>query len=568
MRAKGFPQKPTRRNFIKGISASAAGLTMAANSMLAPKVAKATSVSEVIVETRSGKLRGRRNERGVLSFLGVPYGAGTKGPGRFRAPAPVRPWAGIREAVHFGPYCPQAVHRKAYAQKDRKEVPRLMPEENSEFREDCLTLNVWSSATSGKRPVMVWLHGGAWTFGAPGGPEPPLSATNGDRLAETGEVVVVTVTHRIGVFGFCYLGELLGADYAESGNVGLLDLVAALEWVRDNIGSFGGDPDKVTIFGLSGGASKTAALYGMPRAKGLFHRAGCISGHPHYFVSPAEGTAMVLELLAEMGLGAGNAGKLLDAPTDQIITATSEMIRRGGGLMGAGLAGLKFSPVVDGRVFAEHPLDAIEAGVSADVPLLATVTREEATLQLIGDPNFDRFSDADLYQRVAVFLGDDATQAIKGYRQARPGTSSTELLYEIIGDHLMRLTTLETVERHLSRATVPCYMGMFCWQSKSLGGALRAYHGVDVPFIFDTLSRDSKIGADDAIAAELARRTRDAWISFAATGSPAHRGLPAWPAFDTKARSTMLLNGECRVESDPLRIARRHNRAFAQYPVV
>ncbi len=521
-------------------------------------------MSDIIAKTRGGDLRGRE-DKGTLAFLAVPYAAPPVGKLRFHAPQPVEPWQGVRDATKFGPVCPQAIHAEAYAQKSRQEIPRMMPGPDTPQSEDCLTLNVWTPALDkGKRPVMVWLHGGAWTFGLSCGEKPPFSETNGDALARDADMVVVTITHRLGVLGFLHLGDVIPGDEAGCANAGLMDLVAALEWVRDNIASFGGDPDCVTIFGLSGGASKVCALMGLPAAKGLFHRAGVISGHVQVCFDRAEATEVAQELLETLGLGVDQAARLRDVPVEDLVAAQTKMMKKAAGLMGSGLRGLRFNPVVDGITYPQHPLKLIAEGLSANIPMIASTTREEMTVHLIGDPKYGQFTLDDVKQRMRVFLGERADTVVEGYRQDRPGASGTELLCEILGDYMISLPVLAMTEQQLEKATAPSYMAMFCWGSTSLNGALKAYHGVDVPFIFGTTERDARIGAD--APRSLVDVMMKTWTTFARTGNPNHSDLPQWPAYDLTGRQAMLFNAECRVEPDPLRFGRRHNQPQPVWP--
>ena len=309
-----------------------------------------------VVETAAGKVRGIDRD-GILTFLGVPYGGDTSGPNRFKAPPPVRPWSGIRDATAFGPSSWQPSMAGAGDM-----VATFGGLVEPSMGDDCLVLNVWTPSTSGSdRPVLVYFHGGGFLSGSGSWP-----AYDGTRLAAHGDVVVVTVNHRLGALGFLYLAELGGDEYRSSGANSILDLVAALEWIRDNIAAFGGDPSRVLAYGESGGGWKTSTLLAMPAAQGLFQTAALMSGPSLRCQSPEQGTALAEATLAALNLTPARLRELHDMPGEQLMEA---QLAVGMGMAGIG-TGRGFAPVLDGTYITANPIDAIRSGQAPDVPMM------------------------------------------------------------------------------------------------------------------------------------------------------------------------------------------------------
>jgi para-nitrobenzyl esterase len=410
--------------------------------------------------------------------------------------------------------------------------------------EDCLVLNVFSpAADEAARPVMVWFHGGAWTVGSGAGP-----MYGGSRLAVRGDVVVVTVNHRLGYLGFLYLAELGGGEYADSGNVGALDMRAALEWVRDNVAVFGGDPGNVTIFGESGGGWKICTLLGMPSASGLFHRAVVQSGPLLRAVEPGAATAVAKEMMTKVG--AASVEELVRAPVDEIIAAQDEIL---GNALGEGAP---LGPVLDGRTMPHHFFDPEPAPSTLDVPLLIGSCRDEMTLFSIGlDP--ERFSERALGRAARERFGDAWEEALAVYRNERPDASPFDLYIAMASDRF-RVGSIRIAERRAATGPAPVYMYRFDYESTAFGGRLGAAHGIDIGFVFDNLAAGGLgIVEHTPDAQELADRTSEAWLAFARGGDPNHPGLPTWPRYDALRRSTMIFDDECHVVDDPNAAERR-----------
>ncbi len=475
-----------------------------------------------VAETVCGKVRGRV-DGGVAVFKGIPYAAPPVGTLRFRPPAPASPWAVARDAFEYGPSCPQTSAR-----------PQGWAQEPS-LSEDCLYLNVWTpgAGDGGKRPVMVWLHGGGYSIGSGSWP-----VYDGTALARRGDVVVVTVNHRLGILGFLYLKEQGGAEFASSGNAGMLDLVAALEWVRDNIAAFGGDPSNVTIFGESGGGAKVSTLLAMPAARGMFHRAIVQSGPGLRARSPKQAAELASSVMSGLGIAAGDMHALQGLPVEKLSEAQAKLGRA---------AIFAFSPVLDEADLPEHPGSAIKNGTAADVPMIIGTNRDEATLFLARDgaPAAGSLEGDGLRTKLAV-LGDAAQTIVDAYRASRPGASSYDVLVAIESDRMMRIPSIELAERKLAGGRAPVYMYLFRWASGPLGSA----HGFEIAFAFDN-ARPPVMPASEGRQA-LAERMSEAWLAFARTGTPDHPGIPAWPAYSTDERATMIFDrGASCVERDP-----------------
>ncbi|MBK5222259.1 MAG: carboxylesterase/lipase family protein [Acidimicrobiia bacterium] len=483
--------------------------------------------STAIASTTAGAVRGSI-DRGVLTFTGVPYAAPPVGALRFRPPQPVEPWDGVRDALELAPSCPQPTER-----------PPGWPQEHS-IDEDCLYLNVWTPALAdgGARPVMVWIHGGGYAIGSGSWP-----LYDGANLARRGDVVSISVNHRLGPFGYLHLGGLADGhmdddEAASSGNNGMLDLVATLEWVRDNAAAFGGDPGNVTIMGESGGGAKVTTLLAMPAARGLFHRAAIQSGPGLRATSPERATSAARELAAALG-ATDDPSRLWSASAEEILTAAS----------GTSAGRMGFSPVLDGRAIPAHPGDALARGEAADVPVIVGCNRDEAAGSLPSE-----LDDAALRSRLARTPGIDGDEVIEevvgSYRAAHPDATDVDLLSFALTDQRMRAGSIQLAEAKSKGSSTPVWQYFFTYE---MGG--RAGHGYEIAFMLDNLD----IGGTPASAPRqrLADAMSEAWIAFARSGDPNHAGLADWPPFTVPERSTMILGRDaCEAVDDPSRPTR------------
>src|SRR5579875_416784 len=509
-----------RRAFLR-VNAIAAGAACAA------KAASAGS----IVTTSSGKIRGAIEGK-VHAFKGVPYGASTEGT-RFLPPAKPRPWTEIRDALEYGPASPQTPSNL---------IPESMaqqPKSDGHGNEDCLNLNLWTPAPGGgKRPVMVWFHGGGYSAGSGN-----WNMYNGANLAAKRDVVVVTVNHRLNVFGYLYLAELGGEKFAQASNVGMLDCIAALEWVRDNAAAFGGDPGNVTIFGQSGGGGKVSTLMAMPAAKGLFHRAIAMSGSDVKGVPRERATMGAEAFLAKLGLKPNQVEELQKMPRAQLLEAMHAV------------RGLQLAPVTDGRTLPADPFDPVASPLSATVPFMISSTEKEVTWN--NNVNFDPLDDAALRGRVAQQLridGSAAEKLIAVYKKGRPKASNLDLFFIISTDASnFRTGTDIEAERKAEQGKAPVYKAYFQWYSPVREGKLRSYHTLDIPFVFENVDIAESMVGTGPERQPLADKMSGAFAAFARTGNPNHKGIPKWEPFDTTRRATMIWNNECRAVNDPYR---------------
>ena len=494
-------------------------------------------MSEVLVELTHGTLRGVESE-GVVSLKGVPYAAPPVGALRWAPPQPAKPWEGVRDALDYGPSCPQPAER-----------PEGWDAETEED-EDCLYLNVWTPGVDGgRRPVMVWFHGGGFSTGSGSWP-----LYDGAALARRGEVVVVTVNHRLGVLGYLHLAALGGPEFATSGNAGMLDLVSSLEWVRDNVGSLGGDPANVTIFGESGGGAKVSTLHVMPGARGLFHGAAVQSGPGLYVQSPEQANEATAALLCHLDIETGPTAveELRALPAERLVEAQRHLAPRAapgaprpGGAMGG------FAPVLDGEAIVSHPAQGFADGTAVDVPVLIGRNNDEGTLLMAGDPVLTdpgRLDEAGLAEKLSSF-GDRAAGLLAGYRAAYPDATLLDLLIAIRSDAFMGLGTVRLAEKKLKGSKTPVYMYRFNWAA----GPLRSGHGFEIAFVFDNVHEPVMHSSPSRV--ELADRMSEAWVAFARDGDPNHAGLPEWPAYSLDERATMLFDREvCGVTPDPFEV--------------
>lgn len=541
----------SRRGFLKRASAAAF-----ANGALLEK-SWAQVPAFVVAETSFGRVRGVKN-RGINIFKGVPYGANTGGANRFVPTVDPASWIGVRDALEYGHSAPQGIptsqtptHILAQSVSSPPEapsiyralwVPGIRP---SGMGEDCLVLNIWTPALNdgGKRPVMLWLHGGGFRGGS--GSNPGWDGTN---LCLRGDVVVMTINHRISAMGFANFSEF-SQDFAASGQVGMLDIVHALKWVRTNIEQFGGDPSTVMIFGQSGGGRKVETLLAMPSARGLFHRATIESGIAIRIVDRDVATRNAEMLLAKLGIPRTDVHRVSEIQLDQILLAAAAVDRELGAV---DFDTHGFAPSVDGKIIPQHPFDPVASAVSADVPVMIGNTRTEYT-GLTTDPAVWNLNEREMRMRIRELLGDQADAMIDIYRKCSPGATASDIYFLIESDYRYGAKTQKIAERRAALGKGHVYLYYFAWETPVQDGRLKSPHNIEWPFAFDNVRICAKLtgGGPDAMA--LADKVSDAWIAFARTGNPNTPKLPRWPIFDVANRATMVFNNESRVVNDPLR---------------
>jgi para-nitrobenzyl esterase len=501
---------------------------------------------QVIVDTTCGKVEGLERG-GVLQFRGIPYGHAE----RFRPAEAPRPWAGVLDATRFGPVAPQR----------RSPTDMLLGIDKQHTGEDCLVLNVFTpAADEARRPVMVWIHGGGFTNGSG-----HLPYYNGTNLVQHGDVVVVTINYRLGVFGFLHLDHLVGDPdrFPGSASHGLRDQVAALRWVRDNIAGFGGDPGRVTIFGESAGGMSVASLMAAPAAAGLFHGAIAQSGAGENVLTVDEAEHVTAEVLGHLGLpvDAGGVERLLDVPVDAVLEAqtaveVAELTTRPGQearQRGQRFLKLPFEPMIDGELLPRRPLEAVRDGSSAGIPLVIGTTADEWKLFMLQEGGRE-LPDDQLRRRAGNLVGGDVAQVdemLAHYRAARPAADNRDLWSAVLTDHVFRMPALRLAEAQLAHA--PVWMYRFDYPSTAFGGLAGACHAIDVPFVFDNVdvpAIDMLLGGIDDGTRLLARRCATAWTAMARTGRPEHDDL-AWPGYDLDRRATCILHRDPAVLPDP-----------------
>ncbi|HZS05516.1 MAG TPA: carboxylesterase/lipase family protein [Blastocatellia bacterium] len=506
----------------------------------------AASDSKAIVETAAGKVRGCvRN--GIFTFKGLPYAGTTAGGARFQPPTKATPWTGVRSSMQYGFVCPQQ-SRTGWA---NDEVAWMFDWDDGRPGEDCLLVNVWTPGINDnrKRPVMVWIHGGGFTAGS--GQE--LKSYDGENLSRRGDVVVVSLNHRLGILGFLNLSEY-GERYVSSANVGQLDLVAALEWVRDNIGNFGGDAGNVTIFGQSGGGAKVSTLMAMPSARGLFHKVIVQSGSSLRQVSLESSTKLTAAVLAELGLNGSQVEQLHKLTHAQLVDAGLAAGRKltptPAPAPGSGGNRIGWGPVVEGKVLPHHPFDPTAPAISASVPMLIGTTLNEFTTAL-GNPTMEALSEEELKKRVSATHGAKGERLIETFRRLHPRAKPIDLLSFINTTGAVRQNAITQAERKAAQSAAPAYLYLFAWQTPVLDGRPRAFHCAELAFVFDNTDRCASMTGGGPEARALAAKVSDAWINFARKGDPNHSGLPKWPAFTADKVPTMVFDTKCEVKNDP-----------------
>ena len=487
--------------------------------------------SSLNVQTKAGKLLGTL-EDDLAVFRGIQYAAPPVGPLRWMPPQPVAAWPRIKAADRFRGICPQDVGPSA--------IPGRKPSTEPQ-NEDCLYLNVWTPAADNlKRPVLVWIHGGAFLHGSGSSPNTPAH-----NIARRGSIVVVTINYRLGCLGFINLNQFTGGKIPSSGNEGLLDQIAALGWVRDNILAFGGDPNNVTIFGESAGAESIGALLAMAESKGLYKKAILESGASK--AQPLERANKAAEtFFAKLGLDGKDADKMRALPVEALIKAQAELAL---GAASGVSAGVGFGPVQDGKYLKGVPLEAIENGSARDVTVLAGSNLEEGKLFAAMGPNIKNMDEAGLKQRVAKLLPEQyASGMIEKYRKALARrdlpVTPFEIYVAIMGDQHFRMPNIRLCE-YQEKLGKPAWGYVFTW--KSTAPDLGACHALDVGFVFGNLTKEFE--GVNASSQKLSAQMQDAWIAFAKTGDPSTSELP-WPRYG-KDRKMMVLGENSRAETAP-----------------
>jgi para-nitrobenzyl esterase len=521
--------RTSRRGFIQGSSiAIAAGAALAGKALAQPARTAGTSQLFWEVETTHGKVQGIASA-GIKSFKGIPYGAPTGGKNRYMPPRKPASWTGVRECFGHGQICPQtpADLRSDYGMMIQWDL------QSGGMGEDCLSLNIWTPGVNdgGKRAVLVSFHGGGFATGSGNAP-----GYDGAQMARFGDVVVVTVNHRLASLGYLHLADLgAPAEFAQAGVGGVMDLVASLQWVRDNIERFGGDPGKVMIFGQSGGGAKTSTVLAMPSGKGLFHSAAVQSGSSLRMATREAATKSAEALLAKLGISKSNIADIQKVSWQQILEAQTAVGAAAG-----------FSPVVDGTILPHHPFDPAAPPESADVPVIISTTLEDAAL---GVTNFD-LDEAGLKAMLSQRYAGKADEIYSLYRKLNPKKSPFLIQAQISTDSGFRRSAITQAERKAALGKAPAYMYLWSYESPSFGGKFGAVHGTDVSASFNNY-RDGIGGTGSPQQRALWTKFASAWVAMAKTGDPNTSSLPNWPAYDTAKRATMIFDNDPRVENDP-----------------
>ena len=525
----------SRRAALKGLASIGLAAAVTSRTMRAQSV-------DPVAETTHGRVRGIARD-GVNIFKGLPYAASTAGRNRFLPPQPVASWAGVRDATKYGAAAPQGQAPGGpttawyYAHASQSE--------------DCLSLNVFAPTGGGvaRRPVMVWFHGGSWSLGCGSAP-----GFEGVGLAKFGDVVLVTVNHRLNVFGYIHLDDR-DERFADSGNAGMLDLVAALQWVRDNIAVFGGDPGNVTIFGQSGGGAKISAMMAMPAAHGLFHKAiaqscsGSLRGLERTIAARTSH-----DLATRLGLPAATGSALQAIPTERLLAATGPAPQTIPTERSIAAARGAFRPIVDGRALPRHPFHPDAPPISAAIPYMVGNTATETTSGAASDRNNFLLGTDEVRRRVADSLRTDeaeTTRVLQGYQAAYPTYSPSEIMLAITTDYQFIRNTLQQARLQAAAGPAPVYAYVFTWRTPVMDGLLKSPHMGELPFIFGTTEAAVGRVGESSDHGPLTTMMIATWSAFARTGNPNNPTLPPWPRYDGHDRLTMQLDVASAVARDP-----------------
>jgi para-nitrobenzyl esterase len=484
------------------------------------------------VQTTAGKVRGLVRY-GINQFYGVPYAASTAGANRFMPPVKPASWTGVRDCFQVGERSPQ--------DEDGPISEVFSLDRREPMGEDCLKVNVYTPGLDNRRrPVMVWLHGGGFSGGSGN-----WLLYDGTNLARKEDVVMVGVNHRLNLFGFLYLADLGGEKWANAGNPGIQDIVAALAWIKENIAAFGGDPDKVTIFGQSGGGGKVCTLMAMPSAKGLFHRAIAMSGSAFRGATRQNATKAAEEFLARLGLKPNQLDELQKMPWRQLREAFEKR---------PGIQGLATGPVVDGKSLPTDQWYPNAPEVSATVPFMqGSVETEDAWTEPV--PPLD-MPEEEMLTRVRRIARNDegkTKELVALYRKNHPGISNTDIWLIMNADNTRRANAQTLAELKVTQGKAADYQYYFTWRSPVHKGQMKSFHTLDIPFVLYNIDIAASMTGSGQERYALAHKMSAAWAAFARTGNPNHPDLPNWPAFSVKDRATMIFNNECKVVNDPNR---------------
>jgi len=524
------PEKSlTRRELLQSSMLIAGGLSLSS-------IVHADSGASSILPTRSGKVAGVK-AKGVHVFKGIPYGADTRTT-RFLPASPPVAWKKTRDAVNYGPSCPQSGIRETMS-------------------EDCLYLNVWTPALSdgAKRPIMVYFHGGEYSSGSGSS-----SLYDGTRLCLRGDVVVVTVNHRLNVFGHLYLPRLAGAKYAMSGNIGVLDLVKALAWARDHAEAIGGDPKRVMVFGQSGGGAKIATLMSMPAATGMFHRAATMSGQQVTAQGPRGATQRAQAVLDALKIAPGDIAKLNEVSTEDLLAAakTSDpsMVGRN----------VYFGPVLDQVSLPRHPFYRDAPAQSANIPMIIGNTRDETRAFNGNDAGIHELTWEQLPERLlaAMHVDIEPEYVILEYRRMYPKLSATEVFFAATTAGRSWRGAIIEAELRAAQGS-PAFAYQMNYRSPLEKGRYGAMHTMDIPLVFDNIAQPESRTGNDANAQKAADQMSEAFIAFARSGNPAHPGIPEWKPYELPARSTMVFDVQSQLVDDP---RGEERKLFAKVPYI
>jgi para-nitrobenzyl esterase len=521
----------TRRDLI------ASGLVLTAGT-LSSRWSFAQTGAGPTVEIAQGKVRGLTAPNGVHVFKGMRYAASSAGPLRFMPPAPPPKWAGIQEAFDYGDQCPQAHGSLAAKQA---------------MSDDCLRINVWTPGLDdGKRPVMLWFHGGGFEAGSGSS-----ALYDGTRLARRGDVVVATINHRLNVFGHCYLGAVLGEEFAQSGNVGYLDLIASMRWVKENIARFGGDPNNVMIYGQSGGGRKVSLCYAGKDAQGLFHK-GVVQSGSHLKIQTTEhANALTEGLLKEFGIAKRDARKLQTIDVETLSAAQRKVIAA---------AGSRFSPVLDGKTFVAHPFLPNAPTISNHLPMILGTTRTELTNQMGRVPGIFDMNEAQAKERLKGFINEsDVDEAYRIFHASRPQANPSEVFFTIASARgYVRDQTIMAEQRVKAGGSGKTYVYRLMWRQPVEGGRRVSQHSLCLPFVFDNVAAGAHMtGPDTEQTRAMVDNMANSWIAFARSGDPNNASIPHWAPYDLERRNTMMFDVPSKAVDDP----HKEERLFmARYP--